>query len=197
MSRPITNWRPMMRIAWRKAVRTTGSPRRATRRRRKDAGSRISISESRTSLPVSIRPQVEAFTNSESAAPRWSDHCPIAILSAIRRSAVSASGMRSSASARHMRTTPSCEARPYCCRKDSIPVLPSRRPRAAATSAIASWRIASRSAAGSCASASSSDTTVFSSARKRGLIARPGADSNSASSGRRKRGVRRSCIRGF
>ena len=56
MSRPITNWRPMMRIAWRKAVRTTGSPSRATRRRRNDTGSRTSSSDSRTSLPGQHQP---------------------------------------------------------------------------------------------------------------------------------------------
>ena len=66
MVRPMTNWWPMMRIAWRIAARTTGSPmpadeprdqaarRRRARRRRVD-----------TMRPVSIRPQVEALTNSD------------------------------------------------------------------------------------------------------------------------------------
>ena len=168
----------MIRIAWRKAARTTGSPSLVTRRRSTVAGSRSSLSAGRTSWPVSMSPQVEALTNSDSASPRYSDHCPVEILSAMSRSAVSASGIRNSASARHMSTTPSWDARWYCCRNASTPPRPALRRRAAATSCIASRWMACRSGAGNRARSRISAITVVSSARYRRLIAAPGAESN-------------------
>ena len=64
MVRPSTNCSPMMRTAWRHGAR--GSPaRRGGRRRglRKPGRSACASSSTSTSLPVSIRPQVEALTN--------------------------------------------------------------------------------------------------------------------------------------
>ncbi len=60
MVRPITNWWPMIRIAWRTARRITGSPTRpdqAQLERAADVALVVS-SASVTSWPVSIRPQV-------------------------------------------------------------------------------------------------------------------------------------------
>lgn len=56
---------------------------------------------------MSINPQVEAFTNRLSDLPRWLAQSAIEIFSAISRSRVSASGVRSKASARHMSARPS------------------------------------------------------------------------------------------
>ena len=62
--------------------------------------------------------------------PRWSAHSPEAIFSAISASAVSASGTRSSASARHISASPSGFDRPNSSRKLSItPCAPRLRPR--------------------------------------------------------------------
>ena len=112
-----------MRIAWRIAVRTTGSPMRPTTRDIALDGAATSPGSSRTMRPVSISPQVEALTNSDWLSPRWLAQSPALSLSAIRRSAVSSSGMRSSASARHIRMTPSCDERSYWRRNASRPVL--------------------------------------------------------------------------
>lgn len=60
----------MMRIAWRIAVRTTGSPMRPTTRLITPSGAATSFGSSRTIRPVSISPQVEALTNSDWLSPR-------------------------------------------------------------------------------------------------------------------------------
>ena len=70
------------------------------------------------------------------------------ILSRISRSTVSASGMRSSASARHISATPSCEDSAYSWRNASMPPLPSRSRRTASTSRRAVAAMRSRAAAG-------------------------------------------------
>ena len=89
---------------------------------------------SSTKRPVSMRPQAEALTNSDSDWPIWRSQCLPPILSAMSLSAVSSSGMRSSASARHISTTPSSEESEYSCMKASMPpcagALPSPRRRA-------------------------------------------------------------------
>ncbi len=127
----------MIRMAWRMAVRTTGSPMRPTTRAMAPAGAATSPGSRRTMRPVSIRPQVEAFTNSDWLSPRWLAQSPALSLSAIRRSAVSSSGMRSSASARHIRITPSCDDRSYWRRKASRPDLLAGAARTASTSRAA------------------------------------------------------------
>ena len=143
-----------MRIAWIIAWRMTGSPVFATARPRKSPKSRSSSSPARSiTRPVSIRAQVEALTKSDSLLPRWPCQSASAILSRIRRSAVSASGTRSRLSARHMRTTPSLFDSPYSLRKASSPPSPwrisrTRRTRAAARSCTRPCASASRLASG-------------------------------------------------
>ncbi len=67
----MTNWWPMIRIAWRTARRITGSPTRPTRRLKALWTSRLVSSARSTRWPVSIRPQVEALTSTESDWPMW------------------------------------------------------------------------------------------------------------------------------
>ena len=69
MVRPMTNWRPSMRIACRKAARITGSPQRATSREIMLPASIDVAGVTSMSRPVNINPQVEAFTNTESLRP--------------------------------------------------------------------------------------------------------------------------------
>ncbi len=64
-------------------------------------------SASSSTLPVSISAQVEAFTRLEADLPKWRPQSDGAILSSINASIVSASGTRSSASARHISAMPS------------------------------------------------------------------------------------------
>ncbi len=101
--------------------------------------------------PVSSRPQVAAFTNSEGLRPRWACQSPAPILSRIRASRVSSSGMRSSASARHISATPSWLDSAYSwIRASTPPPLPvfscsrstSQRARAVARSVISPGKVA-------------------------------------------------------
>ena len=101
----------MMRIAWSTASRITGSPTRAISRRivPPATGPRVPAGSPR---PVSISAQVEALTNSDSLWPRCGSS---RLRRACRGSAVAGllSGMRSSASARHISATPSGVESPY------------------------------------------------------------------------------------
>ena len=74
-----------------------------------------------TSLPVTTSPQVAALTNSDGLWPTWARQSPGAILSRISASRVAASGMRSSASARHISATPSWLDSEYSCISPSTP----------------------------------------------------------------------------
>ncbi len=127
MVRPMTNWRPRMRIACKSALRMTGSPERATSRPSTPPRSASLLSFSRSTRPVSISAQVEALTNQEWLWPRCRSHLAEPILSLISRSAVSASGMRNSASARHISTTPSSLDSSYSSMKASMPPSSRRR----------------------------------------------------------------------
>ncbi len=104
-----TNWPARMRIAWRTAARTTGSPRRATRYLTAEKSSSAASCQ-RASVPVSMRAQSAALAELQ---------LPEESLSRISASAVSGSGMRSSASATHISATPSRVESPYCRRNDS------------------------------------------------------------------------------
>ena len=108
-------------MAWVMAARITGSPERASRRFITCVQSTRLSGSSPTSRPVSIKAQVEALTNSDSLRPTCASQSAPPILSRIRRSAVAASGMRSSASARHISTMPSRELSAYSCRNASRP----------------------------------------------------------------------------
>ena len=125
MSSPVTNCSPIIRIARSTPLRISGSPPMPTS---------LPIADERpdslcvaTSFPVMSKPHVAAFTNSEGLLPRCDCHWPCAILSRISLSRVSVSGMRSSASARHMSATPSCEDNAYSCsRFCTIPARPDK-----------------------------------------------------------------------
>ena len=121
------------------AVRTTGSPRRFTTPWM--ALTTPTSSSGASTLPVSIRAQVEALTSDELDWPRWEPQRPGVILSSIRASTVSASGTRKSASARHMSATPSLVERPYSPRKLSI-MVGSEESRTVRTRSAASCEIA-------------------------------------------------------
>ncbi len=168
--RPMTNCSAINRIACRIATRTTGSPARATTRSYQLAGSLADSASICVSLPVSIRPQVDALTSSDGLCPRCFCQSPRESLSRISRSAVSASGMRNSASATHISNTPSCVERSYCCRNDSIPALPAWRARTASTQARARAMIRAESAGSKLASGSRRATRRASSARKSARI---------------------------
>jgi len=123
MLRPSTNCLPMIFIAAIMAWRITGSPRRLTKRLSKLLGVPSIFLSSLTILPVSIRPQVDALTSTESLLLMCSSHLAPESLSSISASAVAASGIRSSASAKHIRIMPSCVSKLYCCRKASMPTI--------------------------------------------------------------------------
>ncbi len=101
----------------------------------------------RTMRPVSIRPNVEAFTNRLSEWPKWRSHWPLADLSAISASAVSrrecAAALRRGTSA----MMPSSDVRPYSCMKASMPPCLWRLARAEPTKLLASSAIRRRSSA--------------------------------------------------
>ena len=108
-----TNCSPSIRIAISTPRRITGSPYRAIRRvRAADNPRSLTVDVSR---PVITRPQVAALTNRDRPVPAWEIQSPPAILSRIRASRVAASGMRRSASARHINATPSWLDRAYSC----------------------------------------------------------------------------------
>ncbi|SPW34744.1 Uncharacterised protein [Edwardsiella tarda] len=66
-----------------------------------------------------------ALTKSEGLRPRWACQFPPLILSRIKASRVALSGMRNSASARHINATPSCEeSENSCSRLCTIPARP-------------------------------------------------------------------------
>ena len=109
MVRPSTNCSPISRIAAATALRMTGSPSRRTMARSVPS---MPPSPSSSTRPVSISAQVEALTKIELEPPECADQSCGAILSAMRSSIVSASGTRSSASARHISATPSLVERP-------------------------------------------------------------------------------------
>ena len=99
-----------MRIACRIASRTTGSPSRATSRPSRFGSSSPGRSQPIT-RPESISPNAEALIRKLSDPATRRCQSTSSTLSRISRSCVSASGMRSRASARHISITPSCVSR--------------------------------------------------------------------------------------
>ena len=167
----MTNWWPMIFIAWRTARRTTGSPTRPTRRLNALGASARVASFICTSLPVSIRPQVEALTSTESLPPRCFSQSASASLSRISLSAVSWSGMRSSASATHISSTPSSLPRSYWRMKASMAPWSLARTRTRPTRSAASACTLACSSAGRRACASSSRTWLASSFNQASVMA--------------------------
>ena len=118
--RPVTNCSPMRRMATSTPARMIGSPLRAMRR--VSAADRLCSLVVVTSLPVSTRPQVAALTNSDGLWPTCARQSPGESLSRISASRVAASGMRSSASARHISATPSWLDSEYSWMRPSTPL---------------------------------------------------------------------------
>ncbi len=183
MVRPMTNWWPMIRIAWRTASRITGSPTRPTRRLKALWTSRRVSSARSTRWPVSIRPQVEALTSTESDRPMWRFQSASPSLSRISLSAVSSSGMRSSASATHISSTPSSLPRSYWRMKASIAPCWRARARTRATRSVAVACTAARSASGRRAWSSRPRTWAASSRTQPAVMAARGAAGGAGSSG--------------
>jgi hypothetical protein len=153
--------------------RTSGSPpRRSSRASALPSPSSLWVA---VSLPVSSRPQVAALTNSDGLRPRCARQSPRPILSRMSASRVAASGVRSSASARHIRATPSWEDSAYSC--SSACTSPSRpawgaRARSAPASRWARAATRSRCASGRRACSSRAGSNAVSAARWRGGSAR-------------------------
>ena len=165
----------MMRIAWRTATRMVGSPTRVTSRRIAPPKS-LRVPSSLTIWPVSIRPQVEALTSSDSLRPRCLRQFASPSLSRISLSVVIVSGMRSSASATHISSTPSSLDRSYWRMKDSTTLWSFARERTRLTSAAARSTTSSRSSGGRSAWSSRSLTASVSSRNQAAVMrARAGA----------------------
>ena len=123
MVSPVTNCSPIRRMAMSTPLRIIGSPLLPIMRLREEVRPASLCVD--TSLPVSNRPQVAALTNSDGLLPRCGCQLPVLILSRIRASRVPLSGIRSSASARHIRATPSWDDRENSCSKPcTIPARP-------------------------------------------------------------------------
>ena len=169
----------------RSAVRITGSPIRCTTRAIMPARP-PPASSSASTRPVSMNAQADAFTVRLSAWPRCACQSAVAMRSSISASAVAASGMRSSASARHNSATPSRVPRLYSRRK-SVTSLPGRCAARAACTRVRA-RAATRAArsGGSVAACSSGASTSASGARWRArILDRSGSGAGMPQYGRR------------
>ena len=150
---PVTNCSPMSFMARCTPWRISGSPPLPmTRVSAEDRPFSLLVA---VSLPVSTRPQAAAFTNSEGERPTCERQSPLLILSRISASRVALSGMRKSASARHISATPSWLESENSCTSAATPLVTgaSRRPctrREASSRTLAAW-------ASSCARASGSN----------------------------------------
>ncbi|SAI07293.1 Uncharacterised protein [Bordetella trematum] len=188
MVSPVTNCSPIMRMATSTPLRINGSPPRASNRPRAELRPRSLCVA--TSLPVTIRPQAAALTNIDGLWPRWAFQSPSRILSRIRASRVAVSGMRSNASARHMRATPSCDdSENSCnrpCTRPALPAAPlrSRRPRTTCSAsrrqrcAISGGKVAACTSAGRMAGSGRRQARVIASRKAvragRGVMAEKG-----------------------
>jgi len=163
---PVTNCSPISRIARSTLFLISGSPplptMRASELERLDS---LCVA---TSLPVSSSAQVAALTNSDGLRPRCSCHWPVLTLSRISASRVAGSGIRSSASARHISATPSCDDSEYSWSKPCT--SPSRPPPLGRSRSACARRRASACAAlaraGSRRAASSNGGTTSGSGRR-------------------------------
>ncbi|MNE10323.1 hypothetical protein D3C80_1030310 [compost metagenome] len=160
MVSPVTNCSPIRRMAMSTPLRIIGSPLLPMMRLSEEV--RPDSLWVETSLPVSSRPQVAALTNSDGLLPRCGCQLPVLILSRIRASRVPLSGMRSSASARHISATPSWDDRENSCSRPWT--MPARPPalfwlRSFSAMPAASLLVASAMAAGRRACSSSIGTT--------------------------------------
>ena len=171
MVRPRTNSAPRMRTARDIAARATDSPTRPARRPIQPPTSAVTSSPSAMTPPVSISAHVEALRNSESEWPRCRSQLALAIFSATSASAVSSSGMRSSASLMHMSAMPSSLERPNSCRNRSSVERSFVRARHPATRSRARANTRSRCCAESGTSAKRARTASLSFKRPAAVIA--------------------------
>jgi hypothetical protein len=125
------------------------------------------------------------LTNSDGDAPTCVDQSPLLILSRIRRSRVAASGMRSSASARHMSAMPSRLSSENSSISASTPPAFERSTRTARASVDPKACAAARSSGVRRASGTSARTARASSPRHAAAMrARSGASSSAGRRGR-------------
>ena len=119
--------------------RISGSPPLPITRVR--AAERVFSLDVLVSLPVSTRPQAAALTNSEGERPTCARQSPRLILSRISASRVALSGMRSSASARHISATPSWLESENSCTSAATPPAcgASRRPCTRRVASARTW----------------------------------------------------------
>ena len=186
-----TNCSPSIRIAISTPRRITGSPYRAIRRvRAADNPRSLTVDVSR---PVITRPQVAALTNRDRPVPAWEIQSPPAILSRIRASRVAASGMRRSASARHINATPSWLDRAYSCSSAStIDPRRSRRRDSISPRGPGDMRTKRFGQRGLL----EQGWRQSGSGRRKAAVRRAGAASAHGSAGRMRRGARHSWISG-
>ena len=128
MVSPVTNCSPIRRIARSTPLRISGSPPSTTTR--SNAARSPTSPCVATSRPVTNSPQVATLTNNDELLPKCDRQSPVPILSRISASRVAVSGMRNSASARHISATPSFELRENSCSKPwTSPARPDSWPR--------------------------------------------------------------------
>jgi hypothetical protein len=165
---PVTNCSPMRRIASSTPWRMIGSPKRPISRVSVALSPRSSTVE--LSLPVTNNPHVAALTKSDRSPPRCAFHSPAAIFSRMRALRVELSGMRSSASARHIKAMPSWLESENSCTSAAMPeLLPLAR--SAATRVCADLRMAAASASGNDAASRSGAMHSCSGRRQARVIA--------------------------
>ena len=151
---PVTNCSPMSFMARCTPWRISGSP--PLPMTRVSADDRLFSLLVEVSLPVSTRPQAAALTKSDGERPTCDFQSPLLILSRISASRVALSGMRSSASARHISATPSWLVSENSCTSAATPLVTgaSRRPctrRVASSRTLAAWASSCVRASGSSA----------------------------------------------
>ncbi len=151
---PVTNCSPIMRSARSTPLRISGSPPRPMRRVMAAVSPPSELVA--VSLPVISRPQVAALTNSEGELPRCACQSAVEILSRISASRVAESGMRSSASARHISAMPSWLESEYSWISPATLPPPSSFLRRSATTSSRASSWAARASAGGRLAASSS-----------------------------------------
>ena len=124
MLSPRTNCFPINFIARDIATRITGSPNRLTAALNKST--KLDDFFSFKIFPESIKANEEAFSANELDFQRCLSQSDGATLSLMRSSTVALSGIRSNASAKHIRASPSSFDKPYSLNRISInPIFPS------------------------------------------------------------------------
>ena len=163
MVRPVTNCLPSKRIARSTPFRISGSP--PLRRSEVTAASSAESLRESTSWPLTSNPHAAALTNSDGLLPTCARQSPRPILSRINRSRVAGSGMRNSASARHISATPSRESSENSSISASTPPAVLRAARTPCASDAARRWVAASACGVNAASSNSAWTAAASSMR--------------------------------